>query len=528
MACPARYWSKRLLARAIVFATAVLPAFPVTAADLYQQDGLDIRWDNTIRYSAAVRVTGQNNKLLSYPNGDDGDRNFAPGLVSNRVDLLSVLDISQDDFGIHASASAWYDTVYHARTDNNSPATYNAISVPNTQFPRATRNLQGQYIDLGDAFAYANFVVADTPVSVRLGRQTVLWGESLFFAQNGIAAAQAPVDYNKSIADPEGYSKDVFLPVNQLSLTVQPRADISMAFYYQLEWRATRLPGVGSYFSDSDVLGAGAERLYVAPGAFLDRDKDRAAPSTGQFGGSLHATIDEFDFGLYALKYNSKYPVLRFQYSYAAPESVGEFELAYPKGIELYGASFSGYLGDSNIAGEISARRHNPLVSFSSATPYFIPQFNNPEEYGYAKGDTLHAQISSVNTLGPGVAWNSADLSAEVAANYLLGVTQDANAFNFYRDRFAASFRILFEPHYFEVLPGLDLSIPLGLGYNAVGRSATDYTQNAGSGDLEIGISATYRSIWKASLTLTSFLGSPRDQWLADRDFLAIRIERTF
>src|SRR6185437_15221753 len=99
------------------------------AASLYSGDGLEVRWDNTIRYSAGFRVASQSPILLAYPNSDDGDGNFAPGLISNRFDLMSVLDVTGDDFGVQASLAAWYDSVYFAHTDNVSPSTYNALSV---------------------------------------------------------------------------------------------------------------------------------------------------------------------------------------------------------------------------------------------------------------------------------------------------------------------------------------------------------------------------------------------------------------
>ena len=53
---------------------------------------LSVRWDNTIKYSAAVRMHEQDAALLGNPNTDDGDRNFGKGLISNRFDLLTELD----------------------------------------------------------------------------------------------------------------------------------------------------------------------------------------------------------------------------------------------------------------------------------------------------------------------------------------------------------------------------------------------------------------------------------------------------
>src|SRR5215469_7827197 len=90
---------------AAAFAFLVQPAL---AADIFQDDGFDVRWDNTLRYSAAFRLSPPQYALTLNPNGDDGDRNFAAGLVSNRIDLLSEFDASRGDYGVHVSGAAWY------------------------------------------------------------------------------------------------------------------------------------------------------------------------------------------------------------------------------------------------------------------------------------------------------------------------------------------------------------------------------------------------------------------------------------
>jgi hypothetical protein len=513
----------------IIAALTSAAIFPAGAAELYSSDGFEIRWDNTLRYSTAFRLTPAEDALVAKANNDDGDRDFAPGIISNRLDLLSEFDISRGDFGVHASIAAWYDTVYHARTDNNSPATYNPDSAPNTEFARPVRNLMGQYIDLTDTFAYGNFALGGAPASLRVGRQTLLWGESLFFDENGIAAAQAPIDHIKNISAPDGYAQDVFLPVDQVSLTVQPLSNISLSAYYQFDWRASRFPGVGSYFSYLDYLGAGGERLIYAPGEYLYHGRDYAPPSGGQFGTSLHTTLDDIDFGAYALRYNAKDPILRLVPGAIGSSHPGYYDFVYPTGIDLYGVSFSTYAGNDNIAGELSVRRHMPLVSNTSASAYYFGQQSSFIGHsGYAEGDTLHTQLSSVTTLPPSSVWDSANLSIEIAANDVLSVTQSPQMLDPARDRFAMSGRALFEPHYFEVMPNLDIMIPLGFGYNIAGRSSIDYTENPGAGDFEAGVSATYLSVWKASFTVTSFIGSPSAQPLADRDFVSFSIERTF
>ena len=505
--------------------TAVAAA-PATAAELGVLGGLDVRWDNDIRYSMGVRLASPDPVILSYPNSDDGDRDFAGGLMTNRFDLVSVLDASADNFGAQVSIEVWYDTLYHTGTGNNSAATYNPIAAPSTEFAPAVRDLNGQHVDLSATFVYGNLTIANMPLSLRVGRQTLLWGESLFLTQNGIAAAQAPVDYVKSATTPQGYSKNAFLPVDQISLTLQPAPDLSLSAYYQLEWRASRLPGVGSYFSDYDLLGAGAGRAFLSQGQFLLHVPDEHPPAGGQFGIALHTTINDIDLGFYGLRYDSKYPVLQAYPATPQPSGfAGTFHSYYPAGTDLYGFSFSTYLGDGTLAGEISLRQKMPLVSIRPVSPTLLSPLR---DVGYARGDTLHAQISAITTFGPEPWWNSADLSVELGANDRLAVTADAAALGGLRTRFAASVRALFQPHYFQILPNLDVTPSVGIGYHLSGRSSTDYYENVRTGDLEIGVSATYRSVWKGDLTLTSYLGRPYRQTLPDRDFLMLSLERAF
>jgi hypothetical protein len=167
-----------------------------------------------------------------------------------------------------------------------------------------------------------------------------------------------------------------------------------------------------------------------------------------------------------------------------------------------------------------------PLVSSSPISLTLLRPLG--DNYGYAMGDTLHAQLSSVATLGPTDFWNSADLSGEIAANNVLDVTRNPEAFDSNRTRFASSFRVLFQPHYFQVLPNLDVTPLVSLGYDFSGRSATDYTEEDDAGDAEFGVSATYLSVWKADLTFTDFFGPPYRQPLADRDFVMLSLERAF
>jgi hypothetical protein len=94
---------------ASTLAAAASHAFELDTGD----SGIKVRWDNTVKYSATARVADRLPELSTLPpaapNQNDGNNNFNKGLVSNRIDLLSELDVTKDKFGGRISAAAWYD-----------------------------------------------------------------------------------------------------------------------------------------------------------------------------------------------------------------------------------------------------------------------------------------------------------------------------------------------------------------------------------------------------------------------------------
>jgi len=123
--------------------------------------------------------------------------------------------------------------------------------------------------------------------------------------------------------------------------------------------------------------------------------------------------------------------------------------------------------------------------------------------------------------------WDKAEASVEVATDHILtSNSYAAGAPGF--ARFAMKARARLEPHYFQVLPNLDMAGIAELGFNISGRGFNYYVQNSGTGDFRLGISGTYLSAWKAGIAYVGFLGPATRQPLADRDFVMLSLERTF
>jgi len=507
-----------------------------------------LRWDNTVKASLMQRLKDASPVLSAQPpltvNQDDGDNNFKKGLVSSRIDLLSELDLTGPGYGARLSGAAWYDSVYNRATDNT---TFTANHQPRSAFTTETRDLMGRKVELLDAFVYGNFDIGERRASVRAGRHTLLWGESLFFGANGIAGGQAPLDLIKLLSVPNATFKEVARPTGKVSGQVQLTPDVSLGAYLAYEWEKTRLMPVGAYLSGSDSLGPGAERILAGPTAAFARQPDLDAKDSGQGGLQLRWRVPSIDtdFGLYAIRYHATTPSNINTVLTGAPPALtpSSYRWLYHEGVRAYGASFAKSIGEWGLAGEVSVRQNAPLASSGQATLATIgvnAGLNNNSNPGYAVGETAHAQVSWIASLGPSFLSNEASFVGEVAWNTRLKVTRNAHMLNPNADKSAVATRMVFSPSYRQVLPGLDLSPSIGLGYTKGKSSAVGPGFGVdGGGDLSLGLNAVYLGAWNLGVNYVHFLGKAAptldannnavyQQALKDRNYLTVSLRTTF
>lgn len=530
-------------------------AKPMMAAEIDTGSDVKIRWDNTVKYSTGMRTGSPSFKGLEdtgYSLGaDDGNRSFKQwNAISNRVDLLSELNVSRNDFGFRVSGAAWYDDVYNHRHANVSGSRYDEDSSGPDRFARSTQVQQGKNAELQDAFVFGKGDIGGSVVRFRAGRHTLLWGESLFLASNGIAYGQAPFDVSKANSVPNTQAKELFMPVGQLSVQVQPNNNLTLEAYWQPEWRPNRMPASGSYFSVADFLGAGAERFliggYTATGfptnnLYLRHGKDITPTSlTEQFGvgAKFRADAIDTDFGLFALIYNDKSAQVYGHLPTGFPATGnGTFERVYARNIRMYGASASTQVGDWNVGGEVSYRQNTPFLSGGPGGRGVIIDTSNARSYDadknrkYATGDSLHAQMSGILLMGSSALWDGGSIVGEVGGHRRLLVDQNLSALDIQRSRYVAGARAVFEPSYFQVIPGVDMSVPIGAGYT-VGQSPIDVGFNNGApdrgGDMSIGLKADYAKTWFGSVNYTHYFGRPDQQYLLGHDYVSLSVQRTF
>jgi len=571
---------------AAVAAALVLPA--AHAVDIPTSDpDLKARLDLTPKYSSGYRLKNPSAALTQLDvaadpgtvNEDDGDHNFKKGLISSRFDLLGELDISAKNFGGRLSANAWRDSVYlRGNSYGGTPLTANGVplgpvvSTANNdigqainEFLPATRHQHGQGSELLDAFVYLKGDLGGMAGTLRVGKHTLQWGESVFFGQNGIANAQGPVDVAKIVSVPNWQFKEVLLPVEQVSGSLQIAEGVSLGAYYQFKWRPSKIPGVGSYFSNQDYVGTGIVNFGVdASGDPIllsyDPSKDLQPRNSGQGGVQLRwsPTGSDYEFGFYAAQYHDKTPAVPV-FDFVN----GNVHLAYASNIRTFGASVTSSIGQLNWALEGSVRTNAPLTSDPAVLGLgpILRCGTSDDNPCYAVGRTGHLQLSGIYVLQPGPLWGGGALVGELAYNRRLSVTKDIFAIgpngssvglgglDPNTTKGAWAFRAIFEPQYFQALPGLDLSVPIGLGWNFGGRSSAIFNFAGGAsnaGDYSIGIKGKYQNAWNVALNYTDYFGkaktftetlvagsgTPRQlsfaQSLRDRGYVSFSVSRTF
>ncbi|MGP0173658.1 DUF1302 domain-containing protein [Pseudomonas sp. NCHU5208] len=372
-----------------------------------------VEFSSVYRTESPERIQRDGQNL--FINENDGSE-YYKGFVSNEVKLTSELHVRTDQDGLLLRGTAWYDT----QLMDNDPSgddfdTHNGDS--GERFPSDLRNRAGHRARLLDAYVYTNRSLGDMPLSLRLGRQVINWGEGIFYS-DGINVIN-PVDIGRIVL-PNASLKEALLPTNMISAQLGLTDALSVEGFYGLEWKGHEMIPTGAFLNDQDYFGKGSNGvlldlrndlqaqgvpLGLVPGlngvdgvvAGARYGREHEARDDGQFGLALRYIVEDWnstEFSLYYLNYHSKVPFLRVQkgQSFACsggsgggrfsdlcgltqaldPSSVPlvdglayldttRYDFIYPEDIRLFGFSVSGTIGDTSVAGELAYRPNAPL-----------------------------------------------------------------------------------------------------------------------------------------------------------------------
>lgn len=415
--------------------------------------------DSALSIGASWAVRAPDPEFISTANGgkggsgtsDDGRQNFKKGETFSKIFKgIHDLELKYRDSGVFLRGKYWYDfelkdehrLLYDIRDDNRK------------------RGAQSSGFELLDAFVYHNYDLADQPGAVRVGKQVVSWGGSVFIG-GGINSIN-PLDAN-ALRRPGSELKEGLLPVNMVYLQQALAENVSMETFYQLEWDQTVADNCGTFFSSSDIVADGCDDRYVVRGAdmapgesdnsglngntlYMPRGGDRDARDSGQFGVALRWFVPELndtEISAYYLNYHSRTPVGSSVISsvvnpFTSPgfgAAKAQYFLGYPEDIRLYGLSFNSTLGTASVEGELSYRPNMPLgfddltyatLRLAPVVPTVVPNSGIPgdEIQGYDRMPMTQGQMSVVQTFDQVLGASRLSLIGEAGFNHLNGINE--------------------------------------------------------------------------------------------------------
>ena len=299
----------------------------------------NLRIDNLVSIGTGFRTSKQDCTLVSKPNGgcsagngagfginsDDGNINtdqWDPYTAT--VKITTDFDLQWENYGAFVRTKAFYDYWVNEElgTRNNRFG-----SRPLTDAARGdqARDFGGRSFDILDAFVYGNFDVAGMPLNVRVGKQVVNWGESLFF-QGGINSF-LPIDVT-AIRTPGSELKEALMPTPSVFASIGLPGSVTVEAFWQFGWKKTELDACGTFFSTSDGACEGGQYIMLGaefPGpVLLPRRASEEGDDTGTFGVAIKHYAENLgagtDLGLYFTQQSLVVPVGTF--------SLGDFAAA--------------------------------------------------------------------------------------------------------------------------------------------------------------------------------------------------------
>jgi hypothetical protein len=220
----------------------------------------------------------------------------------------------------------------------------------------------------------------------------------------------------------------------------------------------------------------------------------------------------------------------------AGKGKVGTYNLAYGTDINIYGVSLSKNLGGISFGSEVSYRENMPLLSSnvlvlpqslitaSKGIPSLAAAFagaistTDVPEHGFpgARGNTWHGLVNALGVLPKTPLFDTLSYSGELTWMMWDKVTNNPDAFKGREgynliDRVSKSYfglAINLTPTWFQVVPGVDLLMPLSWQQGLAGNSAVTGGGQDGTGSFSFGLAADIYSKYRIDLKYVGFFGN--------------------
>jgi len=367
----------------------------------------------TFAYGLLTRTQGRDKDLIAIANGgtlpsangDDGDLNQDPGLVSNMVRTTGEVTLRWRNFGAYVRGFAFYDFEQELHDGAR------------TQLSDKALDIVGKDMELLDHYLSLQFHLGSVPVQLRVGDQVVNWGESSFL-RFGVDTIN-PLNL-VALVQPVTTARDLPIPQGMLWGAASVTENVAVEGLYQYEWEKVRVPPVGWFFSTADLLGAEGLNYAMAgfgrfsdlgtnldtafglpPGTLgFDPDfmrifpRDSHSPTDGgQYGLAVRTFIPQLnaaELGMYFLNYHSRFALINgFTADQAAIDATSAAAVA-ARAAEFVPIYEAEGLSPEQAAQQAQAAAGTLTIgNFANATRYFVTYPENIKMLGFSFNTAL-------------------------------------------------------------------------------------------------------------------------------------------
>lgn len=379
------------------FSAVFLTSASGAAASEMQLGDVKVQVDTIVSVGTTIRTGGQDCAKISTANGgcaDSGGTTYGVNdddgnVNSERYDPVSIvakavsdIGVTYENYGGFMRVKAFYD-YWNAEHQGNVSTRFGNRPMDDAYRGSNPTDEAGSDIEILDAFVYGNFDANGSPLSVRVGRQVVNWGESVFIP--GGINSYLPVDI-QALRTPGSEIKEALLPEGSAFFSLGLPHEFSVEGFYTFAYERTKLDACGTFFSTTDAACEGG--AYVLSGAtaagtddpdaapiYIQRIEDDEPNDQGQFGLAMRYYADWMnqgtELGLYFVNYHSKLPIGTFTAAdlstititgsipvdLANASNTKEYQSVYVEDIQELGFSFNtslaNLLGGTALQGEL-------------------------------------------------------------------------------------------------------------------------------------------------------------------------------
>ncbi|MFT6339018.1 MAG: hypothetical protein ACJAUN_000515 [Alcanivorax sp.] len=567
-------------------------AAPAMAGEKKINDDISLKWNLKGSVGAISRMESARKENLfagDTPGGtsgsavsDDGNLNYDGGeVVSAVAKAVGDVNLQYRNYGLFVRAKGWYDYVQKEK------------DVPHGNFPNEfvggeplsddgfDRNSKFQGATFQDVFVHGTFQVNEQPLKLKAGRQTLLWGRSLY--SRGSLSALNAIDL-AALHRPGAEYTEFLKPAGMVTADYQFTDRLSMKSFYQYEWRAANLDGCGTFFSTLDNTAVGCDATFsssvIIPnktafenGLYIPRRDEKEPDDGGQYGLKFDYAFpkSKAKVGAYFLNYHMRLPIYSvtkedsplaqgitagndIAYFYEYPEDIQVIGLTADKTFEGIGnlAMNLSYLPDMPVqintpdlttsrvleANGVPAAAAQGLATVPQDTIDYVYGSGN-DVTGFKEFDIQRAEVTFTTVIPKLLGAQKTIVSAQVGSEFIDDLPdQEDMRFrrhtNFgvgeldedgYVTDFSWGYQLTLKSTYANVIGPVSLVPSLTMKHGVEGYSSDDALQED-ERSLGLGIGMNYKKL-SADLSYTTYNDASYSV-VNDRDYLSLSTTYNF